>query len=285
MAETQFDRERMLLGDEAMQVLAASHVAVFGVGGVGSFAAEALARAGVGAITLVDHDTVSLTNLNRQLIALHSTIGMRKTDVMASRILDINPACRVTNLPVFYEPECREDFFSRGFDYIADCIDSTRSKLDLIETAITRGEFCKLIAGYIEAKTGKTIAEYCRVQKAETAEFDDVKNSEDHILGIASLGIITGFPDNTFRPDALITRQDAAIILARLAAAMGAAVETGSLQFSDAADISDYAKPGVAYAASLGIMNGNANGSFAPRRMITREQAVVTVMNAWRKLS
>ena len=139
MAETQFDRERMLLGDEAMQVLAASHVAVFGVGGVGSFAAEALARAGVGAITLVDHDTVSLTNLNRQLVALHSTIGMRKTDVMASRILDINPACRVTNLPVFYEPECREDFFSRGFDYIADCIDSTRSKLDLIETAIRRG--------------------------------------------------------------------------------------------------------------------------------------------------
>ena len=139
MTETQFDRERMLLGDEAMQVLAASHVAVFGVGGVGSFAAEALARAGVGAITLIDHDTVSLTNLNRQLVALHSTIGMRKTDVMASRILDINPACRVTNLPVFYEPECREDFFSRGFDYIADCIDSTRSKLDLIETAIRRG--------------------------------------------------------------------------------------------------------------------------------------------------
>ena len=139
MAETQFDRERMLLGDEAMQVLAASHVAIFGVGGVGSFTAEALARAGVGAITLVDHDTVSLTNLNRQLVALHSTIGMRKTDVMASRILDINPACRVTNLPVFYEPECREDFFSRGFDFIADCIDSTRSKLDLIETAIRRG--------------------------------------------------------------------------------------------------------------------------------------------------
>lgn len=137
--ETQFDRERMLLGDEALEVLSASHVAVFGVGGVGSFAAEALARAGVGAITLVDHDEVSLTNLNRQLIALHSTIGQRKTDVMAARIRDINPNCRVTALPVFYEPENREDFFSRGFDYIADCIDSTRSKLDLIETAITRG--------------------------------------------------------------------------------------------------------------------------------------------------
>ena len=91
------------------------------------------------AFDLIDDDKVCLTNLNRQLVALHSTLGMRKTDVMASRILDINPACRVTNLPVFYEPECREDFFSRGFDYIADCIDSTRSKLDLIETAIRRG--------------------------------------------------------------------------------------------------------------------------------------------------
>ena len=129
----------MLLGDEALTILKECHVAVFGVGGVGSFAAEALARAGVGAITLVDHDTVSLTNLNRQLVALRSTLGMRKTDVMAARIRDIHPDCRVAVLPVFYAPEAREDFFSLGFDYIADCIDSTRSKLDLIETAITRG--------------------------------------------------------------------------------------------------------------------------------------------------
>ena len=137
--ETQFDRERMLLGASAADLLSACHVAVFGVGGVGSFTAEALARAGVGAITLIDHDTVGLTNLNRQLVALHSTIGMQKTDVMAARIRDINPNCRVQTLPVFYEPETREDFFRLGFDYIADCIDSTRSKLDLIETAISRG--------------------------------------------------------------------------------------------------------------------------------------------------
>ena len=137
--ETQFDRERMLLGASAADLLSACHVAVFGVGGVGSFTAEALARAGVGAITLIDHDTVGLTNLNRQLVALHSTIGMQKTDVMAARIRDINPNCRVQTLPVFYEPETREDFFCLGFDYIADCIDSTRSKLDLIETAISRG--------------------------------------------------------------------------------------------------------------------------------------------------
>ena len=137
--ETQFDREQMLLGARAIETLQKSHVAVFGVGGVGSFTAEALARAGVGAITLIDHDTVSISNLNRQLVALHSTVGCLKTDVMAARIRDINPNCRVQTMPVFYEPECREDFFSLGFDYIADCIDSTRSKIDLIETAIARG--------------------------------------------------------------------------------------------------------------------------------------------------
>ena len=139
MEDYPFLRNEMLWGEEAQRRLARAHVILFGLGGVGSYAAECLARSGVGELTLVDSDCVSVTNLNRQLVALHSTIGMRKTDVMASRILDINPACRVTNLPVFYEPECREDFFSRGFDFIADCIDSTRSKLDLIETAIRRG--------------------------------------------------------------------------------------------------------------------------------------------------
>lgn len=150
---------------------------------------------------------------------------------------------------------------------------------------ITRGEFCELIGGYIKAKTGKTVTEYCRALNAKAVEFYDVEKSEENILGIAGLGIITGFPDNTFRPEAVITRQDAAIILARLATAMGATIEAKDLQFSDAADISGYAKPGVAYVSSLGIMNGNADGSFAPKRMITREQAIITVMNAWRKIN
>ena len=150
---------------------------------------------------------------------------------------------------------------------------------------ITRGEFCELIGGYIKAKTGKTVTEYCRALNAKAVEFYDVEKSEENILCIAGLGIITGFPDNTFRPEAVITRQDAAIILARLATAMGATIEAKDLQFSDAADISGYAKPGVAYVSSLGIMNGNADGSFAPKRMITREQAVITVMNAWRKIN
>ena len=99
-------------------------MAVFGIGGVGSYCAEALARAGVGALTLVDNDTVSLSNLNRQLIALRSTIGRNKSDVMAERVLDINPDCRVTSLPVLYAADNGAAFFEgKHFDYLIDAID------------------------------------------------------------------------------------------------------------------------------------------------------------------
>ena len=134
-----FSREIMLLGEDGLTRLQNAHVAVFGVGGVGSFIAEAVARAGVGAITLVDNDVVCESNLNRQLVALHSTIGMYKTDVMAARIADINPECRVTCIRKYYEEANKEEFFSLGFDYIADAIDSVYSKLSLIVTAIERG--------------------------------------------------------------------------------------------------------------------------------------------------
>ena len=131
-------RTAMLLGENAIETLAGKHVAVFGVGGVGGFCAEALARAGVGALTLVDDDAVSVSNLNRQLVALQSTIGMPKTEVMAARIREINPDCRVTVLTKRYTEETKEEFFSLGFDYIADCIDSVACKTSLIETAIQR---------------------------------------------------------------------------------------------------------------------------------------------------
>lgn len=134
----QFSREIMLLGEDGLARLQRAHVAVFGVGGVGSFVAEALARAGVGTITLVDNDTVCESNLNRQLVALHSTIGQYKTDVMAARIADINPACQVRCIRSFYEEANKEEFFSQDFDYIADAIDSVPSKLSLIETALAR---------------------------------------------------------------------------------------------------------------------------------------------------
>lgn len=131
-------RTAMLLGEPAVEQLKQAHVAVFGIGGVGSFCAEALARAGVGALTLVDDDTVSASNLNRQLVALCSTVGMPKTEVMAARIRDIDPDCRVTVLTRRYTPETREDFFSHNWDFIADAIDSVACKTDLIVTAIQR---------------------------------------------------------------------------------------------------------------------------------------------------
>lgn len=134
-----FLREEMLLGADATARLRASHVAVFGIGGVGSYAVEALARAGVGALTLIDNDTVGETNLNRQLCALHSTIGQYKAEVMASRVRDINPDCRVTPLPLLYNEASKERFFQEKYDYIIDAIDLVSCKLSLIQTAMSRG--------------------------------------------------------------------------------------------------------------------------------------------------
>lgn len=136
--EEAFLREEMLLGARAMERLRRAHVIVFGIGGVGSYAAEGLARAGIGRLTLVDNDTVGTTNLNRQLCALHSTLGQYKSDVMASRVRDINPDCRVTSLSELYSEETKERFFSEHYDYIVDAIDLVSCKLSLIQTAKER---------------------------------------------------------------------------------------------------------------------------------------------------
>ena len=133
-----FIREEMLVGSEAMDKLAASHVAVFGIGGVGSYAAEALVRGGVGRLTFVDNDTVGLSNINRQLIALSSTVGLPKAEVMAKRALDINTEADVRAICSLYTAENREYFFSERYDYIIDAIDLVSCKLDLIQTAMTR---------------------------------------------------------------------------------------------------------------------------------------------------
>ncbi|MBK1717958.1 tRNA threonylcarbamoyladenosine dehydratase [Thiocystis violacea] len=133
------DRTRILVGDDGVARLRASHVLVAGLGGVGSYAAEALARAGVGALTLADHDRVDPTNLNRQLPALGSTIGRLKTQVMAERIAEINPACRLTLIQTFLDEDHMEGDLSGGFDQIIDAIDSLSSKLSLIETALRLG--------------------------------------------------------------------------------------------------------------------------------------------------
>ncbi len=128
----QFSRTRLLLGNQAMQKLSGSRVAVFGVGGVGGYVAEALARSGVGALDLIDHDQVSLSNINRQIIALHSTIGEYKVDVMKSRIADINPACQVLAHRCFFLPETKDEFDFSDYDYVVDAVDTVTAKIQLI---------------------------------------------------------------------------------------------------------------------------------------------------------
>ena len=126
-----------MLGKGAVDKLKSSHVAIFGIGGVGGFLAEALARAGVGKLTLIDSDRVSVSNLNRQIIATLSTVGKYKTEAMKERIADINPECIVTAVTEFYSEDTSLPL--DGFDYVADCIDSVRSKLYLITEAKTKG--------------------------------------------------------------------------------------------------------------------------------------------------
>lgn len=139
MEDRRFLREEMMLGPEALERLRRAHVMVFGIGGVGSYTVEALARAGVGALTLVDGDTVGETNINRQLCALQSTLGRYKAEVMAQRVLDIHPACRVRALNLLYTDETRAQFFDRPYDYIVDAIDLVSCKLSLIQRAREQG--------------------------------------------------------------------------------------------------------------------------------------------------
>ncbi len=127
-----FVRTRNLIGDNAMEKLAKSRVAVFGIGGVGGHVAEALARSGVGALDLIDRDTVSESNINRQIIALHSTVGRNKVDVMKERIGDINPDCKVEAHTCFYLPETKDQFDFTKYDYVVDAVDTVTAKLTLI---------------------------------------------------------------------------------------------------------------------------------------------------------
>lgn len=129
----QYERTTALIGEEALKKLRRSHVAVFGVGGVGGYVVEALARAGVGTLTLVDNDTVNETNINRQIIALHSTVGRLKTEVFSERIHDIDPTIVVNTKNVFFLPENADTFDFYQYDYVVDAIDTVSGKLALIE--------------------------------------------------------------------------------------------------------------------------------------------------------
>ena len=126
-----FDRTRGIIGDSGITKLKNARVAVFGIGGVGGYVAEALARSGVGSLDLIDKDVVSITNINRQIVALHSTVGKYKTEVMRERIADINPDCKVVEHRLFYLPDTADEIDLSQYDFVVDAIDTVTAKLEL----------------------------------------------------------------------------------------------------------------------------------------------------------
>lgn len=134
-----FSRTELLLGTAAMERLNRANVIVFGIGGVGGYASEALTRCGIGHITLVDHDFINITNINRQIHAAHSTLGQLKVDAMTCRLMDINPDAVVKKVSRFYSRGMGQEIFSEHFDYILDCIDTVTCKLDVVAEACSRG--------------------------------------------------------------------------------------------------------------------------------------------------
>ena len=149
MSDPIYARTELLLGPESMERIRRARVAVFGLGGVGGHLAEALARSGVGALDLIDSDTVSPTNLNRQTFALRSTVGMLKTDAATARLLDINPGLTVRTFPILYLPETAEQFDFTQYDYVADAIDTVSGKISLVLQAKQAGTpiICAMGAG------------------------------------------------------------------------------------------------------------------------------------------
>lgn len=135
----QYSRTEMLLGEEGLGRLRGATVAIFGIGGVGGYATEALARAGVGRLHLIDSDRVSLSNINRQIIATHKTVGMYKTEAMAERIADIDPTIEVVCHNIFFNEDCKGDFDFSSYDYVVDAIDSLSAKIELIASAHASG--------------------------------------------------------------------------------------------------------------------------------------------------
>lgn len=139
MMNEQFSRAELILGDKAIAKLQRSRVAIFGLGGVGGYVVEALARSGVGALDLIDNDVICISNLNRQILATHKTIGHYKTDVAAQRVAEINPDCKVTTYQTFFLPENSTDFDFSKYDYVVDAIDTVSGKIGLVMAAQSVG--------------------------------------------------------------------------------------------------------------------------------------------------
>ncbi|MEG1819456.1 MAG: tRNA threonylcarbamoyladenosine dehydratase [Oscillospiraceae bacterium] len=197
--KNEFSRFEMLVGTQKVEKLKNCHVAVFGLGGVGSFSVEALARCGIGELTLIDNDVIAVTNINRQLFALHSTVGLKKTQVAKQRVLDINPDCIVHIIDKFYLPENADEFFELKYDYVIDAIDTISSKLDLavrcfddnIPLISSMGTGNKLDAGLFEV---------CDINETQTCPLCRVMRRELKARGIPKLKVV-------YSPEPVITPQ------------------------------------------------------------------------------
>jgi len=187
--DERFDRSKMLWGEDGMSRLASSRVAVFGVGGVGGYVVEALARSGVGALDLIDCDTVSLSNINRQIIALSSTVGRLKTEVLAERVHDINPDCKVTCHNVFFTPETAGEFVFEDYDYVVDAIDTVKGKIGIIECAKRAGVpvISSMGAGN---KTDPTMFKVADISKTSVCPLAKVMRRELKIRGIKDVKVV-----------------------------------------------------------------------------------------------
>ena len=183
------ERTELLLGSEKLELLRNAHVLVVGLGGVGAYAAEMIARAGVGRMTVADADTVNATNINRQLVALHSTIGQKKADVMAARLRDINPDIEITEYPVFYMPETADQIDLSGFDCIVDAIDTVTAKLHLIQTAKALG--VPIISSMGTGnKLRPDLLTACDISKTTTCPLARVMRRELRARGIEHLRVV-----------------------------------------------------------------------------------------------
>ncbi len=207
----QFSRTAMLLGGDAVERLGSARVAVFGLGGVGGALCEALARAGVGELTLIDGDTVSVTNINRQIIATHSTVGMPKTEAMRARILDINPDCRVDIHTVFYSADNADMIDYSAYDYVADAIDTVTSKLLIVERCNEVGTPVISAMG-TGNKTDSSRLTVTDISKTDMCPLARVMRRELRARGIQHLKVVFSReearkPDAAFCPEAKDARR------------------------------------------------------------------------------
>ena len=187
--DARFERTALLLSKEGVERLSGKSVAVFGVGGVGGYVVEALARCGVGKITLFDKDVVDITNINRQIIALSSTVGRYKCDVMKDRVRDINPACEVICHNVFYLPENADEYPLDGFDYIVDAVDTVSAKLEIITRANALG-IPVISAMGAGNKTNPMLFEVADIYKTSVCPLARVMRRELKLRGVRSLKVV-----------------------------------------------------------------------------------------------